>query len=111
MKNVRQLLDLSRELYEDMIFDLYQRWCESVTTDCSQFQQVIANSAINAWFIAELKKNEQAFLNTVSRYDNLTSKDYLRCYTELVHDVFNRRPMALLEPIVKIKSTITERVN
>lgn len=101
---VRDFLKMSIDQYETMIFEFYGRWCESVTTDVFQYQSVLANKAINAWWLNELRKNERVFVETVSRYENLTEMDLKHAYNHFTFDVFNRRPLVLLEPIIKIKS-------
>lgn len=97
--------------YEMMIFGFYMRWCESITASPRQYQQVLANSAINHWFLTELAKCEKEFHSLTDRYanSNVTPRDFQKCYNECTFHLFNIRPAALLEPF-KIKITATQGV-
>lgn len=103
MKKTILKLAMTVNDYEMMIFSFYSRWCESVTGNSRQYQQVLANSSINAWFLVELEKCEVEFHLLTNRYENLTLKDYQRCFNECTFRMFSIRPSALLEPILKGK--------
>ena len=103
MKKTRTKLAMHEFDYEMMIFSFYSRWSESVTGNIPQYQQVLANSAINAWFMDELSKCETEFHLLIDRYQNLTLQDFQKCYNECTFRMFNIRPSALLEPILKGK--------
>lgn len=109
MKNTITKLAMTDNQYEMMVFGFYSRWCESVTVNSKQFQQVLANSSINAWFLIELSKCEEEFHLLTKRYENLSPLDYKKCYHECTFRLFNIRPSALLES-VKIKVTATATV-
>lgn len=105
MKTITQKLNITNEQRESNLFGLYLRWCESVTTNHNDFQAVLANAAINAWFLTELKKLEAEFQLRTNRYENsqtVSVEDLKICYIECTQQMFNIRPMALLEA-VKIK--------
>jgi hypothetical protein len=102
MKKTIQKLQLSQHDFEMMLFDLYSRWCESITGNATQHQIVLANSGINAYFLDEFKKCETEFHHRTDRYTNLTAKDYNKCFADCTLGLFNRRPSALLE-LLKIK--------
>jgi hypothetical protein len=90
--------------YESIIWDLYNNWCQSLTINQRDYQAVLANSSINSWFLMELRKAEKEFHTLTDRYTNtnVTPTDYANCYRDCVNQLFNLRPMALLEN-VKIK--------
>ena len=98
----RELLKMEPLAYEMMLFGAYSRWCESVTTNLSDLQAVMANSSINKWYLMELAKCEDEFKQRVKNYQNLSAQDYRKCYNECTFRMFNIRPSSLIE-IVKIK--------
>lgn len=105
MKRILQKLAISSEEYEQIIWKLYKNWCESVSTNNNEFQQILANRAINTWFLIELSKCEEEFLETIRFYDdsNVTAEDFQRCHSKCIMKLFNIRPMPLLKNIVKSK--------
>jgi hypothetical protein len=106
MTTITQKLAITSDQYESIIWDLYNKWCQSVSITTLEYQQVLANSAINAWFLMELAKCEKEFHTLTNRYTNtnVTSTDYANCYRDCVNSLFNYRPMALLSNIVKPKA-------
>jgi hypothetical protein len=113
MKTIYSKLAITPEQYESMIFNLYSNWCISVTTTEREFQQVLANSSVNAWFRIELTKCEAEFINLTKLYTNpnVTASDYNKCYSDCTLNLFNIRPMPLLAPIVKRKVKGTRVLN
>lgn len=93
-------LNIDNNQYEEMIFSLYARWCESVTINNTQFQIILANAMVNKWFLIELKKCEAEFKFLTDRYINsptVTYTDFLNCYKNTTYRLFSIRPTALLE--------------
>lgn len=105
-KTINQKLEITPEQYESIIWDFYNNWCNSVSLNPREYQQVLSNSAINAWFLMELTKAEKEFHALTDRYTNtnVTSSDYAKCYRDCINSLFNYRPMALLSNIVKPKA-------
>lgn len=105
MKTILQKLAISPEEYEYIIWKLYNNWCESVSTNNKEYQQVLANSSINKWFLIELSKFEAEFLETIRFYSdsNVTAEDFQRCHLKCIMKIFNIRPMSLLKKIIKPK--------
>lgn len=105
MKTINQKLAITPEQYESMIWDLYNKWCQSVSITQLEYQQVLANSSINGWFLMELAKAELEFHKLTDRYTNtnVTSVDLANCYRNCVNNLFNYRPTALLSAIVRPK--------
>lgn len=102
MKKTIHKLNLTQHQFEMQLFDLYSRWCESITGNARQHQLVLANSGINAYFLEEFKKCEAEFHKCTDPYD-VSTKDYRKCFADCTIDLFNRRPSALLEDL-KIKT-------
>lgn len=100
-----QKLQMTAADYEDMIFGSYARWCESVTINAREFQKVIANSAVNKWYLMEYAKCEEKFATMTQRYDeNIPVKDYQTFYNDCTYGMFNIRPTALLQEIKKTRA-------
>jgi hypothetical protein len=106
MKTINQKLSITDEQYESMIWHLFNDWCLSVSLTVREHQQVLANSAINAWFLMELQKCEKEFNTLTDRYTNtnVTSVDFANCYRSCIQKLFRIRPMALLSKIAKPKA-------
>ena len=102
MKKTIQKLNLTTHEFEMQLFELYSRWCESITGNARQHQLVLANSGINAYFMDEFNKCIKEFHIRTDRYENLSAKDYHKCFASCTLDLFNRRPSALLK-VLKIK--------
>jgi hypothetical protein len=105
MNTIIEKLAITPEQHESLIWNLYQNWCESVTITTMEYQQALANSAINRWFMLELIKCESEFHALTDRYanSNVTPKDMEKCYKDCALRLFNIRPMALLNGIAKSK--------
>jgi len=105
MKTTIQKLAITPEQHESLIWNLYENWCESASIGTIEFQQVLANSAINRWFLLELQKCEAEFHKLTDRYidSNVTARDMEKCYKDCAFHLFSIRPMALLNQISKPK--------
>lgn len=106
-KTINQKLKMTPEEYELMIFGAYARWCEGVTTNMHEFQKVLANASISKWYMTEYAKCENKFEQLTSRWDEngtIILKDFEKCYNNCTFQMFNIRPMALLQEINKKKS-------
>lgn len=106
MKTTAQKLNMTLVEYEEMIFSFYSRWCVDFSINTLHYQQILANTGINLWFLTELRKQEAEFHLLTERYNysnTVTVEDLKRCYNECTFQMFNIRPMALLEEIKKEK--------
>ena len=94
-----QKLDITPEQYESMIWNLYSNWCESVSTNNREYQKVLANAAVNRWFLMELAKCEKEFHLLTDRYVgsepvcdvthtyNQCLREQLPCYQIRFHEI------------------------
>lgn len=86
------LLELlqATESKEFFVLNFYIYWCESVTLNAREFQQVLANASINKWFLLELKKLESDFKQLAAFYPELQNsanemdKLQAKCYLPLM---------------------------
>ena len=101
-KTTAQKLQMTAEDYENMIFGAYASWCESVTINAIEFQKVLANSAVNKWYLMEYAKHEAGFHEITDCYvSSCTVHDIQVCYNNCTYQMFNKRPAALLQEIKK----------
>lgn len=99
------LVELLKECdtYEDFVLAFYMYWCENISINAREFQQVLANAPINKWFLIELTKLENEFKYNASQYPQLQNDavemDNLqaRCYIPLM----SRHPQALVNDAKK----------
>lgn len=54
--------------YENFVLDFFIYWCENSSTNAREFQQILANSGINKWFLIELEKLENEFEHIARQY-------------------------------------------
>jgi hypothetical protein len=100
VETVLELLDQAPNL-EHFTFSLWMFWCESVTINTREFQQVLANKSVNSWFLQELKKEQDECLAILERYENITQSDQNKLYVKCVVKLFSRFPLALLQQAKK----------
>lgn len=107
-KYIQELLKQTPHVYEMKNFELWFRWCQSVTAFQKEFQMVLSNPAVNRWFHAELVKQEAEFLDRVKNYPNATLQDLHEQYHACIVQLFNYYPKPLLEDIrkVAVKETV-----
>lgn len=67
---IAQLLTLSQQEYEDKILDLWLKYCKSNTYSVQKtdYQKLVANAALNNWWLQELSHIEAIFLEEYSSY-------------------------------------------
>lgn len=109
MTTVIQKLAMTELNYEMMIFGFYGRWCESNSGNTRQYQTLLANAAINAWFLMELAKCEAEFEKMANGYEQqVAPKDLQAYYNDVTYHIFNIRPTALLKAL-KTKGSVKLR--
>jgi hypothetical protein len=103
-------LNFTQSEYEQMVFGIYSRWCESVTLNIREYQNVLASSKVNNWFLVELSKIEAEFHQNTDRYvesNTITQTDFRTCYRDLTYRLFSIKPSALLQ---ELKSTTSSNL-
>jgi hypothetical protein len=82
--------------FEEITFQLYVLWCDSVTVTAREFQQVLANAKVANWFRTELYKNETEYLFLIQNYKELPLEDRTELYIRCVFNLFSVFPQPLL---------------
>ena len=95
---VLDYLQWSTEEYDSRVFLSYWNWCQLHGKYPSVVQQLLANRAVNRWFIMEYQKCEKNFIKVVEVLPNNTKQlesHYKACTSQLM-DLY---PKPLLEKI------------
>ncbi len=66
-----EILQITKEAYEMKVFHLYFKWCNLNSVSDEDFQTLIANRAINAWFLSSLARIETEFAEDAEPYTGL----------------------------------------
>ena len=105
-QKILKLLNYTNEQYEDAILLIYIRWCMDFSANyTSGLQCVIANTAINSFFLNELSKIEADFIEQMKPYENdgnISAEDSKKTFYRLSVQLFNRYPKALLADAKKM---------
>ena len=97
-QQIQKLLNIDQLGYDQIYFNAYVRWCESVSINDTQLQMVLANSSVNKYYNMEYAKCEDEFLLLANRYPTATQDDATKLYFRCTVAMFNRR----CEPIIKL---------
>lgn len=94
-------LNVNQEAYEDIVLGVYTRWCmDFVSNYQTDLQKVMANAALNRYFLDELAKCEYEFLSLMDEYEgqaNIKPADALKMYRKCCFQLFNRYPKVLIQ--------------
>jgi hypothetical protein len=85
------------ETKEDLIFAFWMYWVDSVITNAVEFQKVLSCSAVNKWFLIELRKQELIFKMTMSEHPEIKGHDKDWLYCKCISKLMSRFPKALLD--------------
>ena len=96
MQTIPKLLAIKNHEYNDMYFDAYLRWCESVSINENQVQSVLANASVNKYYNTEFAKCENEFLQLAKNYPHATAIDLQELYAKCMYAMFNKRCNVLL---------------
>ncbi|MGM8362098.1 hypothetical protein ACSV4D_09305 [Flavobacterium sp. ARAG 55.4] len=100
---VEYLMDClqSTETKEDFLLLFWIHWVENVTIRTRDFQNVLASSSVNKWFLFELAKEENEFRILAARYVEIKGKDRDRLYCDCINKMMSKFPKALLDQAQK----------
>ncbi|WP_395075340.1 hypothetical protein [Flavobacterium sp.] len=113
MNTINELLNKTPEEYENIILKTYFLWCMDFCINYhSDLQRILANSAVNKYFLYEYAKCEAEFLKLISRYEDsptVTSKDIQTLYDDCSFKISNRNPKPLILAAKKLNIYDTAR--
>lgn len=105
-QKILNLLNYTQEQYEDAVLLMYIRWSMDFSVNyTTDLQRVIANTAINSFFLNELSKIEHDFMDQMKPYENdgnISCEDAKKTFYRLSVQLFNRYPKALLADAKKM---------
>ncbi|WP_306353683.1 hypothetical protein [Flavobacterium sp. '19STA2R22 D10 B1'] len=111
MKKIHEILELSIEDYEDMIFNNWVNWC-SYHPD--QWQMILLDKVILNWFKTEYAKFELEFINKTKRYSDsitITKTDLKKSYDYCTSEINYIYPKILITNLRKHQSPINYPLN
>lgn len=87
------------ETKEDFLLSFWMYWVDSVTISHREFTQVLADAAVNKWFIAFVAKEETEFRMLSKGYSELAGQgqEIDKLYIKCVVKAMSFFPKALLE--------------
>ena len=95
---VQDYLQWSTFEYETFIFQFYWNWCSKNAMTEARTQQIIANSAINKWFMIELEKALTLFVQSAESLPS--KKDILeRVFYGLLAEIHTKYPKPLMDEV------------
>jgi hypothetical protein len=111
---INQKLQMTASEYDDMVFKSYLRWCESVSLNAQELQKILANSSISRWYMTEYTKLEVEFMQLTGSFEiceTITKCDFKTCYKNCTIQMFNIRPMPLLQEAKKMEYKASNFLN
>lgn len=102
-KKVRQYLQMDAFEYDMMLFGMWMRWVENATMTEAEFQKVLANPAVNKWYITKLGEIENQFLTMASKYPDAGKDRCRQNYNEMTYALYNTYPLPLIKEAIKIE--------
>lgn len=104
-KPVHQLLNLSKEEYDQDVIQRYMRYCENLAKNHNlPLQSCLANSAINSYYNAQFMELEYSFLSVANRIANSVDYTVLRTiYATSMTQLYAAYPGALIQPARNLK--------
>ncbi|MRX70296.1 hypothetical protein SAMN06265349_101700 [Flavobacterium resistens] len=82
---------------EDLILAFWMYWVDSVVTNAVEFQKVLSSSAVNKWFLLELRKQELIFKMTISEDPEIKGRDRDWLYCKCIAKLMSRFPKSLVD--------------
>lgn len=73
-----EIIGISIEAYEDKVFKHWFKYCELHSVNTEEFQSLLANTALNKWWLQNLEMLENEFKAEAQPYINDASlREYL----------------------------------
>lgn len=87
---IAKLLTLSQKEYEDKILDLWLRYCcAKAHNNKTDLQRLLANTALNKWFLHEVARLEDEWWNEIGDFETvLDPTTAMALYNEKTINIF-----------------------
>jgi len=105
MNIIAELLKMTSEKYNLMVFDFYIFWCELNSNNSKQLQSMLSNQLLYNWFISQFQMLELEFYDHVSNATNLnlSLKETSKIYQQTTIKIGNYYPPKQL--LQKVRKT------
>ncbi|MGV9003987.1 hypothetical protein [Flavobacterium sp.] len=105
MKSTHQLLNLDKQVYDNDTIERYMRWCENISNiKMVCVQSIMANTAISNYYRYQFLELEHEFKSSAKLiYGKVSDKIIRNMYTEIIVQLYNSYPSALIEEAKKLK--------
>lgn len=110
--NLLKILQMTPEIYDDLVFQQYLQWCllNSLGTD-KDLQKLLANTALFNWWQAQYRHLEEIFLEDSKHYQENCHKRVIRAfYAEITIDIARYYPKALIKA-ARNQTPLTPQLN
>lgn len=100
-----EILKITPEKYEHKVFETYFKWCNVNSSNDDEFQRLIANAAVNGWFLENLAKVEAEFCEEAMPYtgtgsmvdiDTLWLKGVMKLFYYYPKPLLNDKPITVI---------------
>ncbi len=95
-KKIITILGMTSEQYEDIIWETYWNWCKKYATSENNCQSLLANAAVNRWFMLQYAKFEKQFIELIEHFPKKVS-DPRYHYQGLCSEIFCLHPKPIIE--------------
>lgn len=86
---IAKLLTLSQEEYEDKLFQLWLKYCCCKAHNPKDLQRLLANTALNKWFLFEVSRLEDEWWREIGEYESvLDPTTSMSLYNEKTINIF-----------------------
>ena len=92
---IMDYLMMTSEEYDNMIYQTYFVWCHKRASTDNKLQELLANSAVNKWFLKQYLKLESNFIAMVEHFPNQV-KDLNYHYKGCTVEIYNLYPLDLI---------------
>ncbi|WP_264520359.1 hypothetical protein [Flavobacterium sp. N1994] len=111
MKNkVIAILAISSEEYDEGIFQTYWSWCKKFATSENNCQSLLANAAINRWFMQQYAQYEKNFVDIVDHFPKKPNDLHYLYRSETV-EIYKRFPTAIIGTTKKLNPEFETIIN
>lgn len=103
-KEIQKILNIPPDIYEIRLFRRYANWCATFENGSpDDLQKLLANTAINKWFLNRYAELEQRAYNILYKeHQAMPATEVQRMYEAVMVDIFTTYPKPLFEAARKL---------
>lgn len=108
MKTIPEILNLSQERYDHIVFGNYMLWCDLNTSSDQEVQSLLANTTVFNWWLFEYRLLEDEFKQRAAPYLGKSDvKALFQLYVETAIKIRDFFPQSLIRQARKQKVICT----